>query len=122
MFCDITMPDGDPLFADPREVLRRQLNAARNMGFEFAASPEIEFYVVKPDAPGEGDQPPTPADKGGYFDQAKRNEASKLRRQAVSALSSYRFRRTVTTAACGYPVFPPGGLMDRMFGRYHLRL
>ena len=22
----------------------------------------------------------------------------------------------------GYPVFPPGGLMDRMFGRYHLRL
>ena len=38
MFCDITRPDGDPLFADPREVLRRQLNAARNMGFEFAAS------------------------------------------------------------------------------------
>lgn len=83
MFCDITMPDGDPLFADPREVLRRQLNAARNMGFEFVASPEIEFYVVKPGAPGEA---PTPADKGGYFDQAKRNEAPKLRRQAVSAL------------------------------------
>ena len=83
MFCDITMPDGDPLFADPREVLRRQLHAARNMGFEFVASPEIEFYVVKPGADGEG---PKPADKGGYFDQAKRNEAPKLRRQAVSAL------------------------------------
>ena len=83
MFCDITMPDGDPLFADPREVLRRRLNAARYMGFEFVASPEIEFYVVKPDAPGEA---PTPAEKGGYFDQAKRNEAPKLRRQTVSAL------------------------------------
>ena len=83
MFCDITMPDGDPLFADPRQVLRRQITNARDMGFEFVASPEIEFYVVKP---GQGDQPPTPADKGGYFDQAKRNEAPKLRRMAVSAL------------------------------------
>ena len=83
MFCDITMPDGDPLYADPRQVLRRQITNARDMGFEFVASPEIEFYVVKP---GEGDQPPTPADKGGYFDQAKRNEAPKLRRQAISAL------------------------------------
>ena len=57
MFCDITMPDGDPLYADPRQVLRRQVSAARDMGFEFMASPEIEFYVVKP---GDGDQPPTP--------------------------------------------------------------
>ena len=45
MFCDITMPDGDPLYADPRQVLRRQVSAARDMGFEFMASPEIEFYV-----------------------------------------------------------------------------
>ena len=83
MFCDITMPDGDPLYADPRQVLRRQIQNARDMGFEFLASPEIEFYVVKPFEPGEH---PRPADKGGYFDQAKRNEAPKLRRQAISAL------------------------------------
>ena len=83
MFCDITMPDGDPLFADPRHVLRRQINAAREMGFEFFASPEIEFYVV---TSSDADGLPRPADKGGYFDQAKRNEAPKLRRQAISAL------------------------------------
>ena len=83
MFCDITMPDGDPLFADPRHVLRRQVNAAREMGFEFFASPEIEFYVVTSSG---ADGLPRPADKGGYFDQAKRNEAPKLRRQAISAL------------------------------------
>ena len=83
MFCDITMPDGDPLFADPRHVLRRQVNAARAMGFEFFASPEIEFYVV---TSSDADGLPRPADKGGYFDQAKRNEAPKLRRQAISAL------------------------------------
>lgn len=83
MFCDITMPDGDPLYADPRHVLRRQVNAARERGFEFFASPEIEFYVV---TSSEADGLPRPADKGGYFDQAKRNEAPKLRRQAISAL------------------------------------
>lgn len=83
MFCDITMPDGDPLFADPRHVLRRQVNAARERGFECFASPEIEFYVV---TSSEADGLPRPADKGGYFDQAKRNEAPKLRRQAISAL------------------------------------
>lgn len=52
-FCDITMSDGDPLYADPRHVLRRQIHAARDKGFEFFASPEIEFYVVKPGTPGE---------------------------------------------------------------------
>lgn len=86
LFCDITMPDGDPLFADPRQILRRQTNAAREMGFEFVASPEIEFYVTKPSGPAGTDLGPRPADKGGYFDQAKRNEAPKLRRQAISAL------------------------------------
>ncbi|AWB84405.1 glutamine synthetase family protein [Corynebacterium liangguodongii] len=83
MFCDITMPDGDPLFADPRQVLRRQTQAAREAGFECHASPEIEFYVVKPGEPG---VPPRPADFGGYFDQAKRNEAPKFRRRSIAAL------------------------------------
>ncbi|WKD57300.1 putative glutamine synthetase 2 [Corynebacterium capitovis DSM 44611] len=83
MFCDITMPDGEPLYADPRHILRRQLAAARNMGFEPMASPEIEFYLTSSGVPGEE---PRPADKGGYFDQAKRNEAPRFRRQAISAL------------------------------------
>ncbi|SDR84359.1 glutamine synthetase family protein [Corynebacterium timonense] len=83
MFCDITMPDGDPLYADPRQILRRQVEKAKNLGFDFVASPEIEFYLVKN---GEGMQDPRPADKGGYFDQAKRNEAPKFRRQTISAL------------------------------------
>ncbi|SDL84551.1 glutamine synthetase [Corynebacterium mycetoides] len=83
MFCDITMPDGDPLFADPRHVLRRQIQVARDAGFEFMASPEIEFYVLASNEPGER---PRPADHGGYFDQAKRNEAPKFRRQSISAL------------------------------------
>ena len=33
MFCDIAMPDGEPSWADPRQVLRRQMNIAADQGF-----------------------------------------------------------------------------------------
>ena len=33
MFCDITMPDGSPSWADSRHVLRRQLARASDLGF-----------------------------------------------------------------------------------------
>ncbi|GAB3081628.1 glutamine synthetase family protein [Corynebacterium aquatimens] len=80
MFCDISMPDGEPLYADPRQVLRRTLTKAADAGFECVASPEIEFYVLtSPDDP-------RPVDDGGYFDQAKQNAAPRFRRQSISAL------------------------------------
>ncbi|MCQ4621544.1 glutamine synthetase [Corynebacterium sp. CCUG 71335] len=83
MFCDISMPDGSPLYADPRQVLRRTLNKAADDGFECVASPEIEFFVL---TEGSDDKEPKPVDDGGYFDQAKRNAAPQFRRQAISAL------------------------------------
>ena len=33
IFCDITMPDGSPSWADPRHVLKRSLSKAADMGF-----------------------------------------------------------------------------------------
>lgn len=83
MFCDISMPDGSPLYADPRQILRRTLNKAADDGFECVASPEIEFFVL---TEGSEDKEPKPVDDGGYFDQAKRNAAPQFRRQAISAL------------------------------------
>src|ERR1700710_2161059 len=35
MFCDITLPDGSPSWADPRHVLRRTLAKAAEMGLTF---------------------------------------------------------------------------------------
>jgi glutamine synthetase len=35
MFCDITMPDGSPSYADPRYVLKRALKKAADLGFTF---------------------------------------------------------------------------------------
>ena len=53
MFCDITMPDGSPSWADPRHVLRRAMGDAASMGFTCYVHPEIEFFLLK-DLPDDG--------------------------------------------------------------------
>jgi glutamine synthetase len=86
MFCDITMPDGSPSWADPRHVLRRALSRAAEAGFTCYVHPEIEFYLLK-DLPTDG-TPPTPADSGGFFDQASHDAAPHFRRNAIETLES----------------------------------
>ncbi|MBY4574034.1 type I glutamate--ammonia ligase [Gordonia paraffinivorans] len=86
MFCDIAMPDGTPSWADSRHVLRRQLNKAADLGFSCYVHPEIEFFLLK-SAPLDGSVP-TPADTGGYFDQAVHDAAPNFRRHAIDALES----------------------------------
>ncbi|WBT08074.1 type I glutamate--ammonia ligase [Corynebacterium sp. SCR221107] len=84
MFCDISNPDGQPFYSDPRQVLRRQVQKAADEGFSCMVSSEIEFYLVK-SLKTDG-QPPIPTDNGGYFDQASHNDAPKFRRSAMLAL------------------------------------
>ncbi len=86
MFCDIAMPDGAPSWADPRQVLRRAMSRAADMGFTFYTHPEIEFFLFK-DLPGDG-RAPEPADRGGFFDQASHDVAHDFRREAVFALEA----------------------------------
>ena len=45
MFCDISLPDGSPSYADPRWVLKRALSRAADLGFTFYTHPEIEFFL-----------------------------------------------------------------------------
>jgi glutamine synthetase len=86
MFCDITLPDGSPSWADPRHVLRRTLAKAADMGFTFYTHPEVEFFLLK-NLPSDG-TPPEPADTGGYFDLSTHNVAHDFRREAVFALEA----------------------------------
>lgn len=88
MFCDVSMPDGQPSWADPRQVLRRQVESAAADGFTCMISPEIEFYLLHPPAAGEASLEPRPMDNGGYFDQSTHNAAPKFRRQAMLALEA----------------------------------
>src|SRR6478672_900211 len=86
MFCDITLPDGSPSFADPRHVLQRALGKASDLGFTFYTHPEIEFYLLKAGfKPGES---PEPVDQAGYFDHVPHGTGHDFRRAAITMLES----------------------------------
>ena len=84
MFCDIMTPDGQPAAADPRNVLRRALNRASDLGFSFYIHPEIEFYLLK--SANFETEGLIPVDYAGYFDNVPGGTAHDFRRRAVSML------------------------------------
>ena len=86
IFCDITMPDGQPSPADPRHVLKRTLDKAAHLGFTCYTHPEIEFFLFK-DLPSDGGRP-VPVDSGGYFDHTPAPVGHDFRRQAITLLEA----------------------------------
>jgi glutamine synthetase len=78
--CDITNLDGSPFEGDPRNVLRRTLEKAREKGFSFYAAPEIEYFYFADDHPVGG---PVPIDRGSYFELTASDLASQLRKRTV---------------------------------------
>ncbi|WP_022872468.1 type I glutamate--ammonia ligase [Nesterenkonia alba] len=87
MFCDILTPDQEPAAGDPRNVLRRQLDAAAEMGFTCYTHPEVEFYLLDSEQPDANGQP-VPADRAGYFDHITGKVAQDLRRHTVNMLEA----------------------------------
>jgi glutamine synthetase len=83
VFCDITNLDGSPFEGDPRYVLRRTLDRAREMGYSFYAAPELEWFYF---ADADPSLPPRPLDQGSYFELTVGDRATELRRRTVLAL------------------------------------
>ena len=67
MFCDITMPDGEPVVRRP--ALRAQAHAGpgRRPGLHLLHAPRDRVLPVQGAAAGPGEAP-VPVDEGGYFD------------------------------------------------------
>src|SRR5439155_1766774 len=82
MFCNIYPPAGEPFDGDPRFVLKRTLEKARERGFTFYVSPEMEYFYFRSAAE------PIPLDSASYFDLTPSDEASELRKQTILALES----------------------------------
>lgn len=84
MFCDIRTPNGEPAVADPRNVLKRTLEKAAELGFTFYTHPEIEFYLLR--SKDVGPEGPIPVDRAGYFDNVPGGTAHDFRRESVNML------------------------------------
>jgi len=80
MFCEIAYPDGSSFPGDPRLVLRRNLERAREKGFTFYVHPEMEFFLFR------SPHAPEPLDNGSYFDMTPLDTAQDFRRQAIQTL------------------------------------
>ncbi|MEY2966005.1 MAG: glutamine synthetase [Actinomycetota bacterium] len=85
IFCDVHNLDGSTFEGDPRQVLRRNLDAARSMGFEFLVAPDIEYFYFEKLTPGTS---PTPLDDGGFFDLTTTDVSSSLRKETIRTLET----------------------------------
>ena len=65
LICDVYLPDGTPFSGDPRQVLRKVTNEAKEMGYTFNVGPECEFFLFHTDE--EGKPTTITHDQGGYL-------------------------------------------------------
>lgn len=83
LICGARTPDGEPYSGDPRGALRRAVEAARQLGFDYRLGPEIEFFLLERDSAGVPH--PLPGDRGGYFDYST-DRSTTVRQAMVAAL------------------------------------
>ncbi|MBE6010382.1 MAG: type I glutamate--ammonia ligase [Lachnospiraceae bacterium] len=89
IICDVYNTDGTPFAGDPRYVLRKEVEKAREMGYEFNVGPECEFFLFHTD---DGGSPTTFShDTGGYFDLGPNDLAENVRREMVLTLEEIGF-------------------------------
>ena len=83
IICDIYTPGGKVFSGDPRAILKRQIERAREMGFTFNTGPELEFFLL---SRSDGEFEVLPHDRAGYFDLTA-DKADEVRKQMTTTLS-----------------------------------
>ncbi len=79
--CDVCKPDGTPLNSDPRQVLKRAIKRASDMGYDHVyVGPELEYFYF-PD-----NKSAKPVDDVGYFDILPLDESAQAREETLAVL------------------------------------
>ncbi|MEL4306188.1 type I glutamate--ammonia ligase [Methanococcoides sp. LMO-2] len=107
---DVKLPDGTPFEGDPRYILKRAIQQAKDMGFTMNVGPELEFFLFKLDENGNATTEMT--DYGGYFDFAPLDRAQDVRREIDYALEHMGFK----LEASHHEVAPSQHEIDFRFG------
>ena len=89
LICDVYTPEGTPFAGDPRYILRRTIERARDLGFEFQVGPECEFFLFHQDEIGNATN--VSHDQGGYFALEPIGQGEDVRREIVFALEDMGF-------------------------------
>ena len=89
LICDVYKSDGTPFEGDPRNVLRRAIKKAADMGFTCYVGPECEFFLFHLDQNGKATT--NTFDKGGYFDLGSVDRGEICRRDICLCLEKMGF-------------------------------
>ena len=85
MFCDVSMLDDSAFLGDPRQVLRRGLDRAHELGYSFYAASDMEYFYFADNDPS---RPPKPLDTASFFDLSAADAAGDLRRKTIGHLEA----------------------------------
>jgi glutamine synthetase len=101
LLCDVHLPGGAPFAADPRQALKAVLAEARELGFEYRVSIEVEFFVFEDQVHDSvATRPLAPVDRTGYFEMQE-VRAANLCREAIEALRGFGVEVEATHAEVG---------------------
>jgi glutamine synthetase len=90
LICDVYNPDGTPFAGDPRNVLKKAIKRAKDMGYDlFNVGPECEFFLFLTD--NEGNPTTETHDSGGYFDLGPVDLGENARRDMCLMLEDMGF-------------------------------
>jgi len=90
LICDIKEPDGSPFPGCPRQMLKRIMDEAKEMGYTMAVGPEAEFFLFLLDKDGKATT--QTHDQGGYFDLSPIDKGEDARADIVHYLEKMGFR------------------------------
>ncbi|MCF6093782.1 type I glutamate--ammonia ligase [Microaerobacter geothermalis] len=89
MFCDVYTTDGKPFEGCPRNILKRALNEAKEMGYTLNVGPEGEFFLFYTDEKG---RPVFDIhDDAGYFDLSPVDKGEDARRDIILTMRKLGF-------------------------------
>lgn len=90
LICDVYCADGEtPFMGDPRNVLKKVMKEAADMGYTFNVGPECEFFLFQLDE--EGNPTTKTGDVAGYFDMGPSDQGEQCRRDICLALEEMGF-------------------------------
>lgn len=89
LICDIYTHNGEPFLGDPRYILKRIVNEAKEMGFTMSVGPEAEFFLFHID--NEGRPTTVTHDRASYFDLTPVDLGEDARRDMVLTLDELGF-------------------------------
>ena len=89
LICDVYNSDGTPFEGCPRNILKKCLKEAHELGYEFNVGPECEFFLFLTDQ--EGNPTIKTHDNAGYFDLGPLDLGENARRDICLVLEEMDF-------------------------------